>query len=145
MSTLGGLINNYSGNHPAKYWLPSVCVCVCVSIGVSCMYPHHPSINQTGSTLALSSSQLHAKLKTFLCNRSFPLVSVFWFLNPAMFLISYPFPVSHHSLLVSEKKPPSVMTVLVGFYRLHLESFQPFSSIFHSTWGNYYFIVIISV
>ena len=35
--------------------------------------PHHdPSINQSGSTLALSSSQFHAKLKTFLFNRSFP-------------------------------------------------------------------------
>jgi len=32
--------------------------------------PHHLSINQTGSTLALSSSQFHTKLKTFLFNRS---------------------------------------------------------------------------
>jgi len=32
---------------------------------------HQPSINQTFSTLALSSSQFHAKLKTFLLNRSF--------------------------------------------------------------------------
>ena len=34
--------------------------------------PHHPSINQTGSTLALSSYQFNVKLKTFLFNRSFP-------------------------------------------------------------------------
>ena len=34
--------------------------------------PQHPSSNQTGSTLALSSSQFHAKLKTVLFNLSFP-------------------------------------------------------------------------
>ena len=35
--------------------------------------PHHaPSTNLSGFTLALSSSQFHAKLKTFLFNRPFP-------------------------------------------------------------------------
>jgi len=34
--------------------------------------PHHPSINQTLSTLALSSSQFHAKLNKFLFSWSFP-------------------------------------------------------------------------
>jgi len=57
------------------------------------------TLNQTGSTLALSSSQFHAKLITFLFNRSFPpwsvyalpLMSVLWFLDLAMFFISYTF------------------------------------------------------
>ena len=60
--------------------------------------PHHPSINQTGSTLAPSSSSFHAKLKTFLFIRAFslsllhyPLMSVLLFIDPAKFFISYPF------------------------------------------------------
>jgi hypothetical protein len=46
---------------------------------------------------------------------------------------------SHHSLLVSENKPPSVIVVLVGFYR-HSKSPHLFSFIFHFMWryNNYY-------
>jgi len=48
---------------------------------------------------SISSSPFHAKLKTFLFNRSFPPysmyalppMSVLWCLDPAMFFISYPF------------------------------------------------------
>ena len=59
-----------------------------------------------------------------------PPMSVFWFLDPAIFFISYPFhrnrSQSPHSLLVSENKPPSVIAVLVGFYR-HSKSPHSFS------------------
>jgi len=45
---------------------------------------------------------------------------VLWFLDPAMFFISYPFSllpftVTSYSLLASENKPQSVIAVLVGF------------------------------
>ena len=57
-------------------------------------------------------------------------MSVLWFLDPAIFFMSYPFhrnrSQSPHSLLVSENKPPSVIAVLVGFYR-HSKSPHSFS------------------
>jgi len=60
--------------------------------------PHQLSINQTGFTLGLSSFRFHAKLKTssstlhfLLSLYALPLMSVLWFLDPAMFFISYSF------------------------------------------------------
>ena len=40
---------------------------------------------------------------------------------------------------MSENKPPSVIAVLVGFYR-HSKSPHSFSFIFQSMWGNYYLV-----
>ena len=50
-------------------------------------------------------------------------------------------PPSHHPLLVSESKPPSVITVFVDFYR-HFKSPHSFAFIIHSRWGNYYYYLL---